>query len=219
MKKFTLLLFLLGISFVISETITSNDLSDAISKASPGDTIELKSGTYSSVPYALKSGIEGKPITIKAAPKADVVFIGTSTNCIFDTNGISYVNIEGPFELKNAYCGAKLMNSTHVEVSGLNIHDVQYQGIVVSGHYNTISDNEVYNCVLENKSTATTREYGWSQCVAVYGISHGVMSTNIVFKNNKIHETWGEGLDFLECDTCSATGNIITNGFSMNIYI
>ena len=29
----------------------------------------------------------------------------------------------------------------------------------------------------------------------------------------------GEGLDFLECDTCSATGNIITNGFSMNIYI
>jgi hypothetical protein len=45
------------------------------------------------------------------------------------------------------------------------------------------------------------------------------MSTNIVFKNNKIHEAWGEGLDFLECDTCSAIGNEITNGFSMNIYI
>ena len=45
------------------------------------------------------------------------MFIGTSTNCIFDTYGISYVNIEGPFELKNAYCDAKLMNSNR---------DVQY---------------------------------------------------------------------------------------------
>ena len=190
MKRISLLLFLIGISFIISATITSNNLADAISKASPGDTIELKSGTYSSVPYGLKSGKEGKPITIKAAPNAEVVFTGTSTSCIFDTYGISYVNIEGPFELKNAYCGAKLMSSNHVTVSGLKIHDVQYQGIVVSGHYNTISDNEVYNCVLENKNTATTREYGWSQCVAVWGTSWGVMSTNIVFKNNRIHEAW-----------------------------
>ena len=219
MRRISLLLFFIGISFIISKTITSNNLADAISKASPGDTIELKSGTYSSVPYGLKSGTEGKPITIKAAPNAEVVFTGTSTSCIFDTYGISYVNIEGPFELKNAYCGAKLMSSNHVTVSGLKIHDVQYHGIVVSGHYNTISDNEVYNCVLENKNTATSREYGWSQCVAVWGTSWGVMSTNIVFKNNKIHEAWGEGLDFLECDTCSAIGNEITNGFSMNIYI
>jgi hypothetical protein len=45
------------------------------------------------------------------------------------------------------------------------------------------------------------------------------MSTNIAFKNNKIHEGYGEALDFLECDTCSAIGNDITNGFSMNIYV
>ena len=51
------------------------------------------------------------------------------------------------------------------------------------------------------------------------GISQGVISTNIALKNNKIHEAWGEGLDFLECGTCSAIGNEITYGFSMNIYI
>ena len=217
MKKF--LLFLLGLSLIASKTITTSDLASAISQASAGDIIEIKSGTYSSVPYSLRSGTKEKPITIKAAEGAKVVFVGTPTSCIFDTYGISYLNIEGPFELKNAYCGVKLMNSNHVNVSGLKIHDVQYHGIVISGHYNTIFDNEVYNCVLENKATASTREYGWSQCMAVWGTSKGVMSTNIVFKNNKIHEAYGEGLDFLECDTCSAIGNEITNGFSMNIYI
>ena len=216
MKKF---LFLVGLSLISSAIISTNDLADAIAKAAPGDTIEIKAGTYSKVPYGLRSGTEGKPITIKAAKGAKVIFTGTQSSCIFDTYGISYVNIEGPFELKNAYCGAKLMNSRYVKVSGLTVHDVQYHAIVVSGHYNTIENNEAYNCVLENKYTTQSREYGWSQCMAVWGTSWGVMSTNIAFKNNKIHEAYGEGLDFLECDTCSAIGNEITNGFSMNIYI
>jgi len=219
MGKYSLLLFLIGLSFIVSKTITSSDLTSALNQASPGDTIELKSGTYSNVPYGLKSGTEGKPITIKAAANAKVVFVGTPSQFIFEQYQPKYVNIEGPFELKNCKRGVSLYQAYHVNISGLIVHDVQYQGIVVTGHYVTVSNNEVYDCSLENKSTAKTREYGWSQCVAVHGISQGVMSTNIVFKNNKIHEGYGEGLDFLECDTCSAIGNEITNGFSMNIYI
>ena len=129
------------------------------------------------------------------------------------------MNIEGPFELKTCNRGVSIYQGYHVTISGLTIHDVQYQGIAVTGHYITVSNNEVYDCSLENKYTAKSREYGWSQCVAVHGISQGVMSTNIAFKNNKIHEGYGEALDFLECDTCSAIGNDITNGFSMNIYV
>ena len=219
MYKFSFCLIFLLISLITSKTITTNDLKSAISQASPGDTIELKAGTYSSVPYTLKSGSAGKPITIKAAPNAKVIFIGSTTTNIFDVYNIQYVNIEGPFELKNANIGIKLTQVQHINVSGLKIHDVQYQGILVTGHYNNIFNNEVYNCVLENKSKGKSRDGGWSQCVAVWGTSWGVMSTNIIFKNNYIHESYGEGLDFLECDTCSAIGNEITNGFSMNIYV
>ena len=219
MYKFSFCLIFLLISLITSKTITTNDLKSAISQASPGDTIELKAGTYSSIPYTLKSGSAGKPITIKAAPNAKVIFIGSTTTNIFDVYNIQYVNIEGPFELKNANIGIKLTQVQHINVSGLKIHDVQYQGILVTGHYNNIFNNEVYNCVLENKSKSKSRDGGWSQCVAVWGTSWGVMSTNIIFKNNYIHESYGEGLDFLECDTCSAIGNKITNGLSMNIYI
>ena len=219
MGKYSLLLFLIGLSLIVSKTITTTDYASAIRQASPGDTIELLTGTYSNVPYGIPSGSEGKPITIKAAPNAKVVFVGTTSKYIFEQYQPKYVNIEGPFELKTCNRGVSIYQGYHVTISGLTIHDVQYQGIAVTGHYITVSNNEVYDCSLENKYTAKSREYGWSQCVAVHGISQGVMSTNIAFKNNKIHEGYGEALDFLECDTCSAIGNDITNGFSMNIYV
>ena len=160
MSKFSLCLFLLGFSLITSKTITTNDLASALSQAVPGDTIELKSGTYSSVPYGLKSGTAGKPITIKAAANANVVFTGTSTSYIFSAHAAQYVNIEGPFELKNAKVGVGLTQAQHVNISGLKVHDIQYQGIVVTGHYINVFNNEVYNCALENKNTAKTKDGG-----------------------------------------------------------
>lgn len=217
MNKLFLCLILIGV--ISAETITTSDLASALSSANPGDIIEVKAGIYNSVSFSLKSGTKGKPITIRAAKNAKVIFTGTSSRCIFDDYGHQYVNIEGPFELKNAFCGAKIMGGSNINISGLTVHDTQQHGIVVSGNNNNVFDNTVYNCVMENKATATTKEYGWSQCVAVWGTGGGNLSKNIHFKNNVIYNGYGEGLDFLECDTCSAIGNKITNGFSMNIYI
>ena len=221
MKSLYLFLLLLEISTIFAKTYTTNDLASALSNASPGDIIELKAGTYSQVPYRLVSGSSGKPITIKAVKGATVKFsTGSKTICIFDFNGVSYANIEGPFELVGGLCGVKAMDVTNVKISGLKVHDTQQHGIVISGEDNEVSNNEVYNCVMENKDIGITLDYGWSQCVAAWGKNYNSgFSKNIVFKNNYIHEAYGEGLDFLKCDGCSAISNNITNGFSMNIYI
>lgn len=64
MTKLSLGIFLILFSLISSKTKTTDNLPTAISQASPGDTIELKTGTYTSVSYGLKSGTEGKPITI-----------------------------------------------------------------------------------------------------------------------------------------------------------
>ncbi len=220
MKTFFLILILLFFSSINSKTITTNDLSAALSSASPGDIIELESGTYSSIPYRLTSGSSGKPITLKAEKGAKVVFTGTNSMCIFEFSGVSYASIEGPFELKNALCGVKAMDVDNVKISGLTIHNTQQHGIVISGQDNEVSENEIYDCVLENKDVGKTLDYGWSQCVASWGKNYNNgFSKNIIFKNNYIHEAFGEGLDFLKCDGCSAISNNITNGFSMNIYL
>ena len=188
MKLLTYLLIVLQIAFIISKTISTNDLKSGISSASPGDIIELKEGTYSSIPYNLKSGKAGSPIIIRASPKSKVVFTGTKSTCIFEFSGISYVNIEGPFEMKDAKCGVKAMDVSNVKISGLKIHDTQQHGIVISGQDNEVSNNEVYNCVMENKATAKTLTYGWSQCVAAWGKNYNSgFSKNIAFKNNYIH--------------------------------
>ena len=192
MKNLLVLLFLVELSLMSSKTITSSDLKDALSKASAGDVIQLNSGTYSSVPYTLKSGTKQNPITIKAAPGAKVI----------------YANIEGPFELKNAFCGVKAMNVNNVKISGLTVHNTQQHGIVISGENNEVSGNEVYDCVMENKATAKTITSGWSQCVAAWSITNDQFSKNILFENNYIHDAWGEGLDFLKCDGCSAINNL-----------
>ena len=68
MKLLTYLLIVLQIAFIISKTISTNDLKSGISSASPGDIIELKEGTYSSIPYNLKSGKAASPIIIRASP-------------------------------------------------------------------------------------------------------------------------------------------------------
>ena len=219
MKTLFLVFFLLNFSLIFSKTISTKDLNSALSVASPGDIIELQSGTYSSIPYRLASGTKGKPIVLKAAKGAKVLFTGTTTLCIFDFSGVSYASIEGPFELKDALCGVKAMDVDNVKISGLKIHNTQQHGIVISGENNEVSNNEIYDCVMENKDVGKTKDYGWSQCVASWGKNYNSgFSKNMVFKNNYIHEAYGEGLDFLKCDGCSAISNNITNGFSMNIY-
>ena len=219
MKNLSLIVFFLFLSSISSKTISTKDLSEALSSASPGDTIELQSGTYSQIPYRLSSGSSGKPITVKAEKGAKVVFTGTNTMCIFDFSGVSYASIEGPFELKNALCGVKAMDVDNVKISGLTIHNTQQHGIVISGQDNEVSGNEIYDCVMENKENGKKLDYGWQQCVASWGKNYNQgFSKNIIFKNNYIHEAYGEGLDFLKCDGCSAISNNITNGFSMNIY-
>ena len=75
-----LILTLILFSLINSKLIPTNDLNAALSEAEPGDIIELKSGIYRDVPYNLKSGLQGKPIKIKSAAKADVVFSGTQTS-------------------------------------------------------------------------------------------------------------------------------------------
>ena len=220
MKILFILLFSLEFLMLNSKIIQTKDLSTALSTASPGDIIELQSGTYNSIPYRLKSGTKDKPITLKAAEGANVVFTGTNSLCIFEFSGVSYASIEGPFELKDALCGVKAMDVTNVKISGLKIHNTQQHGIVISGENNLVTNNEVYNCVLENKIVGKTLDGGWSQCVSSWGKNYNSgFSQNIVFEKNYIHDSYGEGLDFLKCDNCSAIKNNITNGFSMNIYL
>lgn len=221
MTKLTYSFFLLLISLSLTslKVITTDDLTEALAQVKPGDTIELKSGAYNNVPYSLKNGTEGMPIKIKPAPNAYVNFIGVPSKCIFNAERIHHVTIEGPMLLGHALCGLKLMNSTYVNISRLMIVNMQQHAILISGDHNTIYNNKIYDCVMENKDTARTKSGGWNQCVAIWGVGYERFSYNNSVLYNTITWSYGEGLYLLKCNKCQVSGNEITNSVNMNIYI
>ena len=151
MKTFLIIITLtISISISTSKIIVTSDLQKAISESSPGDTIELLSGTYTKIPYNLKSGTESNPIIIKSNKNSKITFIGNSNNCIFELNHISHIKIEGNFKLKDSLCGIKAMDVSNIKISNLKIHNIQQYGIVISGENNEISYNEIYDCVLHH---------------------------------------------------------------------
>ena len=155
-----LILTLILFSLINSKLIPTNDLNAALSEAEPGDIIELKSGIYRDVPYNLKSGLQGKPIKIKSATNADVVFSGTQTSCIFDGEGASYINIEGRIVFKNALCGINALNSNNINITGIILTDMREHGILISGDNHYINNNTIFSCSLHTKAIPEEERYG-----------------------------------------------------------
>ena len=112
------------------------------------------------------------------------------------------------------------MDVSNIEISGLKIHNMEKQGIIISGENNEISNNEIYDCVKENEITSKIIASGWSQSVFVIGKNkNSYFSKNIILKRNNITNNFGEGLYIQKCDGCFSISNNISNSFSMNIYI
>ena len=215
------LLLIIEIILIDTKTATPDNLNSIISQSSPGDIIELQSGTYNKIPYKISiSGTQNNPITIKPQSKATVKFIGSKEACIFELNQISNINIEGPMELSNSKCGIKVINSNNIKIIGLNIHDVDQEAIVVSGDNIEISNNIISNCVLESKNLRKDLTYGIYQCTSTLAkTQNNEFSKNIIFYNNSIENGYGEGIKLSYCDNCSIISNNITNSLAMNMYI
>ena len=93
--------------------VTPETFQDTLSKAKPGDIIELSSGTYNKAPYKISTnGKSGQPIIIKPVDEAKIIFQGSNNDvCIFELINNSYIYLEGKMEMINAYCGIKILDS------------------------------------------------------------------------------------------------------------
>ena len=214
-KQICIILLLLIASFQLinAKIITTDNLHNALSQAEPGDTIELKSGTYRNHSYQFKNGTEEKKITIRSAPNAQVYFIGTPSKCIFEVEYIQYVGFEGPMELKDALCGFNIYSSMYINITNISIYNMNQQAILINGAiFIYFFHNIIQGCVLENKETAKTKIFSRSKCVEVnLGFLVSIHSNNISF-------SYGESIYFEKCRYCYIINNEITNGLFANIY-
>lgn len=144
-----------------------SSISDAITAASDGDTIEVYDGTYS------ENVVVNKELTIQAAAENSPVVDGVGSGAcfgIYKDTGLSDVTIDG-FEIQNARYGIWIYGASpspsttysHITLTSNNIHDHTGSGIYVTDatvNDITISNNNIDSCEagigVANKSIVDT---------------------------------------------------------------
>ncbi|MBK8981823.1 MAG: right-handed parallel beta-helix repeat-containing protein [Ignavibacteria bacterium] len=99
------------------------------------------------------------------------------------------------------------------------VHDTYRQGILVQAKNVTIEGCEIYNAVLRN-TNGILGQSGWEFALGTYLWPSDVDCwNNIVFRNNIVHNSWGEGIVALRCHNFLIENNHVYDCFSAYIYI
>jgi hypothetical protein len=109
-------------------------------------------------------------------------------------------------------------NITNVIVRGFKVTRTRSHSIFVQGSYVTIENNTVYHSILENGSLSngviTCFHTGWGS-----GIKAERGSSNVVFRNNTVYETCGEGIAATMSKNVVIEGNKVWDNKQVNIYV
>lgn len=144
-----------------TETQPWLSIQKAANTAVAGDTVYIKSGTYTEVVTIANSGANGKCITFKEYPGNTVILDGTSNAGwwgIVNIHGKDYIKLEG-FEIRNNGIGWGLLiehelgnvnnPATYIELSGLEVHHTGGEAIQVRGNAHNIV---IKNCVVHDSN-------------------------------------------------------------------
>jgi len=183
-----------------------------------GDVLNVRAGTYNeSVTVWHKYGTDANPIRIQNYTGETPVIdgTGTTTNDVVVIDECSYVRFDG-FEVKNGPKGGiGVWDADNIKVRWNKVHDCQTVGIsagcttIDTTHDITFDGNDVKRCVLSNSTPGTS----WQQAMSSFQSDH------ITFVNNYVHESFGEGIDFIDGDYATIANNTVYDNFSANIYV
>ncbi len=173
-------------------------------RAVAGDTVYVKNGTYNEQIWitsaeGARGGSAGYPVTIKAYPGHLPIIDGTGLPNVngymgLVTINVPYINLDG-FEIRNnaAYSGVFVADTHNINLSNLNIHNVNWEGIQVGSSSNVVIDSvQVYNSVSSLQNESITLK----------------ATTNFEIKNSSIHDNKKEGIN---CKNGSSNGLIHDN--------
>ncbi len=213
-----------------------------LSKASEdlvaGDQVLIHGGRYLGTHVTIQSkGTETAPIRIAAVPGETVTLVGAGTSkgvdegedkakiaSVFDLRTARYVTVENLEVTDSPGYGISVWDAENVTVRGCKIHHTWSRGLGGSGDHLLFENNEIYDVVLQNEEESTFGDTAnairyWSAAAATWYRPGGIPSRDIVWRKNKIYDSWGEGLIALLADGVRIEGNEVFNIYSGLIYI
>lgn len=239
--------FLLSVVFVFPHMgssaeirVTPQSIQAAVQNLKAGDTLLLAGGLYEKT--LLTVSATGKPdawITLRNAPGERPVLSGKGAAepveneaenkeqipAVIDIRNTAYVRIEGLEVSDSPGYGINVWNSEHIEIKNCIVHDTYSRGIGGSGANLVFESNHIYNTALHNLNEAVFKAYDqgvtryWSAAAATWYRPDGSLTKNVIWRGNKIHDSWGESLTALHVDGAVLENNEISNGYAALIYI
>ena len=198
-----------------TKTISApSSISNAEAGLAPGGVLCLNAGTYTQAATLPSSGSSTASITVESTPGQHAVIDGTgislgSSGSLLSVTG-NYVEVLG-LEIRNSTGRGITIVGNNNTVAYNTIHDLQYNAVVASGYNDLIQSNEAYNTVMSNANDALGGS-GWAEAMNTW------YATNATFRDNYIHDNWGEGINFINSVGSVADGNTVMNSFSVLIY-
>lgn len=160
----------------------------AVSVLKAGDTLIVATGTYTETLTLSMSGTTNAPVTV----------IG---------NG-AVLNMQGSEQ------NGITVSGSYIDVSGFEVVGAVDFGIIVSGKYDTIENNNVHDNVTRNGVGTCGLSSSWGSAVKVV-----IGGENITVRNNTVHDNCGEGIVITRGPNTRIENNTAYDNFGANIYI
>jgi hypothetical protein len=184
---------------------------------SAGDVLYIRQGVYHEEVGISSSGTAAQPIRIMAYPGEKPVIDGDNYRLPRANWGVllnlvgSYIEVSG-LEVRNSNWMGVVLNGPHNRVSYLDVHHNKENGILIKGDYGIVEDSRVWwNCA-SNEYGITQRD-GWAS-----GLSAARSPNHATIRRNVVYHNWGEGLSTYEANGTLIEDNILYDNHS-NIYI
>jgi parallel beta-helix repeat protein len=183
---------------------------------SAGDTVYIRDGIYHEVVSFTISGTELNPIRIMAYPGENPIVDGEFIlpgywGTLLAVRG-DYIIVSGLEVRNSAYMGV-LVYGNHLVVDNMNVNNCRENGILIThGQHSIVQNCHVWRNALSN-------EYGngngWASGLSA--ARNGVAYSTI--RHNTVWENWGEGISSYEANETIIEDNIVHDNYSANIYL
>ena len=170
-------------------------------------------------------------ITIMPQNNLNVILDGTGANFIASWEAILTITNSKYVEVKNievmnndSSSGIRVVSDSFetrfVNIRNCKTSNTRTQGILIQASDVIVDNCEINNACLINKNQRLGFS-GWPPALTTYvDLSHPTMDLcrNIVFSNNIVSNSWGEGIAFIRTKGYEASNNIVRDCFSAYIY-
>ena len=197
-------------------------LTKAAAVAEPGDTVLVRGGVYGRATIRT-TGTRSRPIAFRPYRREKVVFDGRrarvpTRGSLVTIARSAHVTFEGFVIRHSRGRGLSATDGRHLTIRDNVVHDTEAHPVLGSGHHLRFVGNHIYRGILSNRMGRAELGY-WPAGLSTWVTSDGARSSDVVFRGNLIHDTWGEGIIALHANDVVVAQNTVHDVWSVAVYV